>query len=187
MLVVKSKSSLIDVVIEYDHDPSYGSVCSELIFIPHERPKELSDLIPKCRSFISSERRGTWTFDKGSVVIYGDKYFIVKENCSGVVDTTRGRISVKNLCLVDDKTLEDVAKEVSEVFEIPYVKASAFPVVLALYYFAKIGVAEFVNLPKKIQQHEQKIEVEAKEFKELINKLLELAKTISPDQELELE
>jgi len=194
MLVVRAPLPRVVVTIEFlDASPTYGEVCTELLFIPHERDPAFSDLIPQCHTLFPprySRRLEDW-FNAGTVIIYGDKYFIAKDGCSGTVATAAGTVSVKNLCHIDDKTLEEVAKEVAEVFNIPYAKAAANKAAVALYYSAKIGAAEFVQLPSRAEKKEQKKQEqkpkELAELEELWRRLLELAKTIPPDQELEVE
>jgi len=179
-LVARASDRFADVSISVPNSGVPVIVCTDLVFADSLRASGCSTL------FVPMPKRGAWSLPIGTAVLYGGEVFVVDKGCiSMTVGSPGGPISVTNMCHVDEKTLSEVAKEVAEVFNIPYVKAAADKIALALYYAAKKGLAELVWLPEK-QKKEQKTR-ELQELEELWQKLLELAKSLPPDQELEVE
>jgi len=194
MLVVKPRSVFVNVTIEpVGHSGGQALLCMELLFDEGSK-----SFLPQCSTFLL--QRGAYhPFKHGSVVVYGNELFVVADRCpETTVATAAGTVKVRNLCRLTDHVLEVAAREIADEFDIPYAKAAADRIAAALYYSAKFGAAILVTTPKlrrQIQQIQQKQKQEQQEQKpkelaeleELWRRFLELAKTIPPDQELEVE
>jgi len=177
MLIAKANDVEIEIRIKHeDGEPTYGSVYTKLWL------DEASNLLYTYREY-QIIGNNTYSLPIGAVVYYGNKLFIVKEGCEGRVQTNRGTVLVRNLCVVDEKIIENISNDIPKLFGIPNLRAYD-KIATTVFYSATQRLAMFVNLPKpkkeQLQQH-----LVSKELEELYRKLMNLAKTIPPDQELE--
>jgi len=112
----------------------------------------------------------------GAVIVdRNDKIYIVKDGCKTELYTRYGVISAENLCKMDINTLKEIEREIMETYGIKCYDL----ITAALYYSAKLGLARFLYNLENLKKFKDTIE--------LHTKLRELAKTIPPDQELEVD
>jgi len=125
---------------------------------------------------------------EGEAVGFGGVYFIVRSGCRATVNTSIGTAYVENLCPIDGATFRELVEEISALFGVPEPRIDGFAV--ALYYSAKIGAAEFNELPETarliLQGQKGGAAEEEVELAELQVKLRKVAKSVPPDQELDI-